>query len=70
MAVFSDIEKIYNIKSAIIHLTKYIAKYYAGYNIRVNALSLGELFDSQPESFFRIMQVIVLIRGCLILVTL
>lgn len=39
------------IKSALIHLTKYMAKYYAGNNIRVNCLSLGGLLDNQPESF-------------------
>lgn len=39
------------IKSAIIHLTKYMARYYAGNNIRVNTLSLGGLLDAQPESF-------------------
>ncbi|AEJ18677.1 oxidoreductase [Gracilinema caldarium] len=39
------------IKSAIIHLTKYMAAYYAGNNIRVNCISLGGLWDHQPESF-------------------
>lgn len=39
------------IKSAIIHLTKYMARYYAGNNIRVNCVSLGGLYDKQPESF-------------------
>lgn len=41
------------IKSAIIHLTKYMAKYYAGRNIRVNALSLGGLHDGQPAAFIQ-----------------
>jgi NAD(P)-dependent dehydrogenase (short-subunit alcohol dehydrogenase family) len=39
------------IKSGLIHLTKYMAKYFKGMNIRVNALSPGGIFDSQPESF-------------------
>jgi len=39
------------IKSALIHLTKYMAKYLKGSNIRVNALSPGGIFDSQPEIF-------------------
>lgn len=39
------------IKSGLIHLTKYMAKYFKGMNIRVNALSLGGIFDNQPESF-------------------
>jgi len=39
------------IKSALIHLTKYMAKYYKGKNIRVNSISLGGLFDNQPAPF-------------------
>lgn len=39
------------IKSGLIHLTKYMAKYFKGMNIKVNALSPGGIFDSQPESF-------------------
>ncbi|HEY5587476.1 MAG TPA: oxidoreductase [Candidatus Paceibacterota bacterium] len=39
------------IKSALIHLTKYLAKYYKGKNIRVNSISLGGLFDNQPAKF-------------------
>jgi NAD(P)-dependent dehydrogenase (short-subunit alcohol dehydrogenase family) len=41
------------IKSAIIHLAKYMAKYYRGSNIRVNTVSPGGLFSSQPEPFLR-----------------
>ncbi len=41
------------IKSAVIHLTKYIAKYCKGENIRCNSLSLGGIFLNQPESFLR-----------------
>lgn len=39
------------IKSGLIHLTKYMAKYFKGMNIKVNALSPGGIFDSQPEPF-------------------
>jgi NAD(P)-dependent dehydrogenase (short-subunit alcohol dehydrogenase family) len=39
------------IKSGLIHLTKYMAKYLKGQNIRVNSLSPGGIFDHQPEAF-------------------
>lgn len=39
------------IKSAIIHLTKYMAKYLKGKNIRVNCISPGGILDKQPEVF-------------------
>lgn len=39
------------IKSAIIHLTKYMAKYFKGMNIRVNTLSPGGILDKQPAVF-------------------
>lgn len=39
------------IKSGLIHLTKYMAKYFKGMNVRVNTLSPGGIFDSQPEKF-------------------
>lgn len=39
------------IKAGLIHLTKYMAKYYKGHNIRINAISPGGLFDHQPEAF-------------------
>jgi NAD(P)-dependent dehydrogenase (short-subunit alcohol dehydrogenase family) len=39
------------IKAGLIHLTKYMAKYFKGKNIRVNSISLGGLKDGQPESF-------------------
>lgn len=41
------------IKSGLIHLTKYTAKYLKGMNVRVNTLSPGGIFDHQPESFLR-----------------
>jgi len=39
------------IKSGLIHLTKYMAKYFKGMNINVNALSPGGILDAQPEKF-------------------
>ena len=39
------------IKSGIIHLTKYMAKFFHGMNIRVNSLSPGGIYDKQPENF-------------------
>lgn len=41
------------IKSSLIHLTKYMAKYTAGKNIRVNCISPGGLLDAQPEAFLQ-----------------
>ena len=39
------------IKAAIIAMTKYLAKYYKGNNIRVNCISPGGILDQQPELF-------------------
>lgn len=39
------------IKAGLLHLTKYMAKYFKGMDIRVNALSPGGIFDHQPEPF-------------------
>lgn len=39
------------IKSAVIHLTRYMAKYFKGSNLRVNCISPGGILDGQPESF-------------------
>lgn len=39
------------IKSGVIHLTRYFAKFFKGKNIRVNSLSPGGILDSQPEAF-------------------
>jgi NAD(P)-dependent dehydrogenase (short-subunit alcohol dehydrogenase family) len=41
------------IKSALIHLTKYMAKYFKGMNIRVNSISPGGILDKQPELFIK-----------------
>jgi len=39
------------IKSGLIHLTKYMAKYFKGKSIRVNSLSPGGIFDNQEPAF-------------------
>ena len=39
------------IKSAIVHLTKYMAKYFKGSNVRFNCISPGGIYDDQPETF-------------------
>ncbi len=39
------------VKSALIHITKYVAKYFSGKNIRVNLISPGGVFDDQPNIF-------------------
>lgn len=39
------------IKSAVVHLTKYLASYLKGSGIRVNCISPGGILDAQPEAF-------------------
>ena len=41
------------IKGAIINLTKYLASYLGKYNIRVNCISPGGVYDYQPETFVK-----------------
>lgn len=41
------------IKSGLVLLTQYMAKYFKNMNIRVNALSPGGIFDHQPEAFLQ-----------------
>ena len=41
------------IKSGLIHLTKYMAKYFKGLNIKVNTISPGGIFDEQNEIFLK-----------------
>jgi NAD(P)-dependent dehydrogenase (short-subunit alcohol dehydrogenase family) len=41
------------IKSGLIHLTRYMAKYCGGKNIRVNSISPGGIFADQPQEFLR-----------------
>lgn len=53
------------IKSALIHITKYMAKYFKGLNIRVNAISPGGIFDNQDEKFLKKYQNRCLSKGML-----
>lgn len=53
------------IKAGLIHLTKYMAKYFKGSNIKVNALSPGGIFDNQPETFLKAYQQQCLNKGML-----
>lgn len=39
------------VKSSLIHLTKYFAKYLKGKNVRVNCVSFGGIKDGQPQLF-------------------
>jgi NAD(P)-dependent dehydrogenase (short-subunit alcohol dehydrogenase family) len=39
------------VKSALLGLTRYLATYWSGANIRVNAISPGGVLDGQPEVF-------------------
>ena len=39
------------VKSALLGLTRYLATYWSGANIRVNAISPGGVFNGQPEVF-------------------
>jgi NAD(P)-dependent dehydrogenase (short-subunit alcohol dehydrogenase family) len=41
------------IKSGIISITRWLAKYSANQNIRVNCVSPGGILDAQPEEFLR-----------------
>jgi NAD(P)-dependent dehydrogenase (short-subunit alcohol dehydrogenase family) len=41
------------IKGAIINLTKYLGSYLGKYNIRVNCISPGGVYDHQPEIFVK-----------------
>jgi NAD(P)-dependent dehydrogenase (short-subunit alcohol dehydrogenase family) len=39
------------IKGGLINLTRYLASYLGEYNIRVNSISPGGVFDNQPDTF-------------------
>ena len=41
------------IKAGLIAMTKYLAKYYKGNNIRVNCISPGGILDQQPKIFIQ-----------------
>lgn len=53
------------IKSALIHLTKYMAKYFRGNNIRVNSISLGGLLNNQNNNFIKKYNNVTLNKGML-----
>ncbi|WP_315028182.1 oxidoreductase [Capnocytophaga leadbetteri] len=53
------------IKSGLIHLTKYMAKYFKGKNIRVNTISLGGIEDKQPDPFLKAYKGFCLNKGML-----
>ena len=39
------------VKTALIGLTRYLATYWAGQGVRVNAISPGGVFNGQPNDF-------------------
>lgn len=53
------------IKSAVIHLTKYMAKYFKGSNIRVNCISPGGILAGQPAEFLDAYQEFSISKGML-----
>ncbi|PJE51052.1 MAG: flagellin modification protein A [Candidatus Yanofskybacteria bacterium CG10_big_fil_rev_8_21_14_0_10_36_16] len=52
MAMGTTVEYV-AVKGAIINLTKYLASYLGEYNIRVNSLSPGGVFNNQPQKFIK-----------------
>lgn len=53
------------IKAGIIHLTKYMAEYLKGSNIRVNCISPGGILNKQPKSFLKAYKRMSLSKGIL-----
>ncbi len=53
------------VKSGLIHLTKYFAKFFKGKNIRINSLSPGGIMDAQPEAFLEAYREVCLNQGML-----
>ncbi len=53
------------IKSGVIHLTKYMAKYFKDMNIRVNTLSPGGIYDNQDPTFVQQYNALCLNKGML-----
>jgi NAD(P)-dependent dehydrogenase (short-subunit alcohol dehydrogenase family) len=41
------------IKGAIINFTRYLASYFGKYNVRINCVSPGGIFDNQREEFVK-----------------
>ena len=53
------------IKSAIIHLNRYVAKYIKNSEFRINSISPGGILDKQPERFLHKYQSMTLGKGML-----
>jgi NAD(P)-dependent dehydrogenase (short-subunit alcohol dehydrogenase family) len=53
------------IKAAVIALTRYMAKYYKGSNIRINCISPGGILDNQPKEFLEKYNALCLSKGML-----
>jgi NAD(P)-dependent dehydrogenase (short-subunit alcohol dehydrogenase family) len=53
------------IKSGVIAITRYLAKYCKGQNIRVNCISPGGLLNNQPQSFLERYKSDCLLKGVL-----
>ena len=41
------------IKGGLVNLTRYLASYYGPFNVRINSISPGGIFDHQPDSFIQ-----------------
>ena len=41
------------IKGGINNMTRYLASYYGGHNVRVNTVSPGGIYNNQPQSFVK-----------------
>ena len=41
------------IKGGIVNLSRYLSTYYGPYNIRINAVCPGGIFDNQPKKFVK-----------------
>lgn len=55
------------IKSALLHLNKYIVAYVRDSRFRVNAVSHGGIFDHQPDAFLEAYKKKLMVQGCLVL---
>ena len=40
-------------KASVINFTKYLAAHYASYNIQINSISPGGIFNNQAEEFVK-----------------